>query len=406
MGNTLSLNRRIMKLARYPSVEAMLAQLTPSYPVFCLHPGRFRAQARRFLDNFPGTVLYAVKCNPLPSVLHALHAAGIRDFDTASLPEVALVHELFDDVTAYFHHPVKSRSAIQSAHEVYGVQFYAVDHADELAKLRQETHGAPVTAMIRLKTAPGYAVHELSTKFGATVEQAAALLRQARGIGMATGLSFHVGSQCRDPKAYEDAIQLAAETLAEARVPIECFNVGGGFPADYTCAPPPPLEDFLDAIKHAIAKFPILAGVKLMCEPGRALVADGASLLVQVQLRRDKLIYINDGIYGSLSEMIYDRSFIPPARRIRLPAGGDDRKVEDFTVFGPTCDANDRLPNPLRLPSDIREGDWIEIGQLGAYSNAVASKFNGFSADTYVEIADAGRPVQPDFSRVAASMAK
>ncbi len=404
--NQLPLNRHAMKLARYASVDAMLKSLAPSYPVYCLRPADFRRQAERFLDQFPGKVLYAVKCNPHPAVLRALHGAGIHDFDTASLPEIALVHELFDDVTAYFHHPVKSRPAIQSAHEIYGVQFYSVDHADELAKIHRETRGAPVVAMVRLKTAAGYSAFELSSKFGASPEQAAAILRQANAIGMATGISFHVGSQCRDPAAYSLAIKLAGETLDMARVPISWFNVGGGFPADYACNRPPPLEAYMAAIKKALAELRLPENVQLMCEPGRALVAEGCSLIVQVHLRRGQQLYVNDGVFGSLSELIYDRAFVPPVRAIRPGGATLGDALEDFTVFGPTCDANDRLPNPFALPADVREGDWIEIGQMGAYSNAVSSKFNGFSPETYVEIEERAAAAQPSLSRLAMSAAK
>lgn len=370
---------------RYSSTQAVIEALTPSYPVFCIFPDQLRTKAQEFCRLFPGKVLYAVKCNPHPLVMRALWAGGVRAFDTASLPEIALTKELFDEAECFFHHPVKNRAAIRAAHDVYGVEFFTVDHPNELTKIAEETRGAPVVAMVRLRTASGYATFDLSAKFGAEPDLAVELLRRAHAMGMRTGLAFHVGSQCRYPEAYAAAIQIAAEVRRAAGVPVGWLDVGGGFPAQYVETPAPPLAAFMAAIKTAVADHGF-HDLELLAEPGRALVADGCKLIVQVQLRKENQLYINDGIYGSISEVIYDKDFHPPMRVIRPQGPAPKNETKPFVFFGPTCDSNDRLPRSFELPEDVREGDWIEISQMGAYSVAVSSNFNGFSAETFVEI--------------------
>jgi ornithine decarboxylase len=376
-----------MARARYAKVEDMLAALEPSYPVYCLRPSVLRRSARRFLASFPGRVLYAVKCNPHPLVLRALHEAGISHFDTASLPEIALVRELFHDAEAYFHHPVKGRAQIESAHRVYGIRHYVVDHPVELAKLREATRDDDdIVALVRLATPGGLVEIDLSAKFGASPQLAAELLEQAAGAGMSTGLAFHVGSQCLSPGAYRTALEVVGEVLERAPAPLRFLNVGGGFPALYPNMRVAPLDEFLKAISEAVEALDLPAECELMCEPGRAMVADGCSLVVQVQLRKERQLYINDGVFGSLSELVATRIMVP-ARLIRLNQAVSHESAY-FTLFGPTCDSADVLPRRFRLPEDVREGDWIEFHQLGAYSNAAASRFNGFFPETFVEIED------------------
>ena len=378
-----------MKQASYANVEDMVAALEPSYPVYCLRPRVLEASARRFLELFPGRVLYAVKCNPHPLVLQAFHRAGIRAFDTASLPEVALVRELFDDVEAYFHHPVKGPAQIETAHHVYDVRHYVVDHPVELEKVRRATHGDPdVVVLVRVATPGGFAEVDLSTKFGATPRHAAELLEAASAHGLTTGLAFHPGSQCLSPDSYRTALEVVGEVLERTSTAIRYLDVGGGFPTSYPNMTVAPLEAFIAAIAAGRAKLDLPEDCELMCEPGRALVAEGCSLVTQVQLRKDRNLYINDGIFGSLSELVVTRIMLP-ARALRRQ-GPLSRESAYFTLFGPTCDSNDVLPRHFRLPEDLREGDWIEFGQVGAYSNAVATHFNGFYPETFVEIEDEG----------------
>jgi ornithine decarboxylase len=371
----------------FPDTHSVVSALEPSYPVYCVRPEVLEKNARRFLGQFPGTVLYAVKCNPHPLVLEALYRGGVRHFDTASLPEIAQIRESFDDAEAYFMHPVKARAVIRSAYTVYGIRHFVVDHENELDKVLDETGGEGVVIVVRLATPPAEGtLYHLAAKFGAQPADAVELLRLAARHGCRTGLAFHVGSQCGKPEAYRTALNLVGETIeAAGREPV-CVDVGGGFPASYRNMPMPPLEDYMEQIRAGLKDIRLKPAVEVLAEPGRALVAPGCSLLTQVQLRKGDQLYINDGIYGSLSELTQVGIELP-ARLIRAegrPSGG----TRAFKLNGPTCDSLDVLPSSFLLPDDAREGDWIEIDQLGAYSNALATHFNGFHPETFVEVFD------------------
>ncbi|HVM84414.1 MAG TPA: type III PLP-dependent enzyme [Candidatus Binatia bacterium] len=375
----------------FESVKAMVAALQPSYPVYCLRPEIIAETAKRFLDLFPGRVLYAVKCNPHPDVLRALYRAGIRHFDTASLPEIAQVRESFADGACYFMHPVKARAVIGTSARVYNIDTFVIDHPQELEKILAETKGSEgLTIYVRVKTPPAEGtLYHLAAKFGADVAEAAAMLKEAQSRGCRVGIAFHVGSQCLNPDAYRVALEIVGQVLDQAKVEIAGLDVGGGFPAAYLGTNMPPLEDFVGAIEAGVKRLNLRRDCVLMCEPGRALVAHAISVVTQVQLRKEDQLYINDGIYGSLSETV-DAGLKLPARLVRI---GDPSTApaRDFTLNGPTCDSLDVLPSPFALPEDVREGDWIEIDRVGAYSNALATRFNGFHPETMVTVHD--RPI-------------
>lgn len=376
-----------MKSRRFASVDQVVEVLDPSYPVLCVHPDRLARSADTFLKGFPGRVLYAVKCNPHPVVLRNLWQAGIRHFDTASLNEVALVHELLPDAECYFNHPVKGTAAIEAADHIYGIEAWVVDTVDELDKIEETVGKHPDVVQVRLQTASGYAAFDLSLKFGCSPAEAVDLLRDVQRRGFIPAVSFHVGSQCRTPEAYARAITEAGAVIREAGVPIRFLNVGGGFPAHYRGTQIAPLDTFFKVIREAAAKLDLPPECELMCEPGRALVVEGCTLLVQIHLRKGGSLYINDGVYGNLSELNIGK-LTPPVRLIRKGGKPMSREFAPFRIFGPTCDSIDVLPEPFVLPDDATDGDWIEIGQVGAYSNAVASSFNGFQTDAVVEIGD------------------
>ena len=378
--------------AVFPSVDAVVARARPTDPLLCLRPAVIAAAARRFAASFPGDVLYAVKCNPEPRVLRALWAGGIRHFDCASLPEVALVRRLLPGAEIHFMHPVKSRPAIHDAFHRYGITDFACDSADELAKILQETVpvglvGEPpiLGLFVRLALPKGGAVYDLSGKFGAPLDEAAGLLEAARPHAARLGIAFHVGSQCLEPGAYARAIALAGEAIAKCGVPVDVVDVGGGFPVSYPGMAPPPFGDYIAAIETAAAALP--ENIRLWAEPGRALVAGGGSVVLQVQLRRADTLFVNDGIYGNLSDA-GALGFRFPARRIRLGEADDAEELTDFALFGPTCDSADWMRGPFRLPADMREGDWIELGQLGGYGACLRTGFNGFGKADVVEVAD------------------
>jgi len=373
----------------FPDAVAVAAALRPSYPVYCLRPEVLKRRARVFLTQFPGEVLYAVKCNPHPLVLDALYAGGIRHFDTASLAEIAQVAETYVDAHTYFMHPVKGRAALRTANEVFGVEHFVVDHMDELDKVLEETRSRDLVIIVRITTPPSPGtLYHLSAKFGAAPDAAVDMLRRAEGAGCKVGIAFHVGSQCLRPDAYSIALDLCGQILARAGVEPVCIDVGGGFPADYVEMTAPPLQDFFDEIRKGLKANAVKPTVQIFCEPGRALVASGCSLLVQVQLRKGHQLYINDGIYGSLSETV-DAGIRFPARLIRLEGEEPSRETAAFVLNGPTCDSLDVLPGTFELPSDTDEGDWIEIDQVGAYSNALSTHFNGFFPETFVTVSDA-----------------
>lgn len=368
----------------YPDTRAVAEKLRPSYPVYCLNLKTLVDQVQIFLESFPGRVLYAVKCNPHPKIIKTLYESGIRHFDTASLPEIAQVRESHRDAVAYFMNPVKSRAVIKAAYDVYGVRHFVVDHQAELEKTLDITGGEDVVVHVRLKTPEAKALYNLASKFGAPPDEAVELLRTIRKEGIRVGLAFHVGSQCLKVNAYEQALELCGKVIDQAEVNLNYLDIGGGFPAYYPGMSIEPLRQYFHGIANKLKQLGLRNDCVLMCEPGRALVVDCCSLLVQVLLRKDEVIYINDGIYGSLSELALTPLELP-MRVIRLD-GEVSKTTKRLKIFGPTCDSLDVLPHDFDLPEDIREGDWLEIGQIGAYSNAVATRFNGFRAETFVEV--------------------
>jgi ornithine decarboxylase len=383
---------RPYRRAVLPSIDRVVAHSRPTNPLLCLSPAAMAAAARRFVDCFPGDVLYAVKCNPEPRVLRALWAGGVRHFDCASLAEVTLVRKLLPAAEIHFMHPVKARPAIREAFRRCDVTDFSFDGADELAKIMQET--VPIALVgdqpalglfVRLALPKSAAVYDLSGKFGVPPDEAVELLQAARPHAARLGIAFHVGSQCLDPGAYERAIALAAEVIADCRVPVDIVDVGGGFPVSYPDMTPS-LGAYITAIATAAETLP--SNVRLWAEPGRALVAGGGSVVVQVQQRRGDTLFVNDGIYGNLSDGGV-LGFRFPARRLRLGEVADAQEpAADFDLFGPTCDSAGRMRGPFRLPCDMREGDWIELGQLGAYGACLSTGFNGFGRVDLVEVAD------------------
>ncbi|MFK8021287.1 MAG: type III PLP-dependent enzyme [Pseudomonadales bacterium] len=373
-----------MKLANFASVEEVVDTLQPSYPVYCLRPDTIRAAAKLFLDHFPGRVLYAVKCNPNLEVMRLLHEAGIRHFDTASPREIALVRENFKDADCYYMHPVKGRAAIQLAHEVYRVDHYVIDHISELEKITEITGGGDASViLVRVKTPQHKALFKLADKFGCEVDEAIDLLRKVRDAGFQPGLAFHVGSQCQEPEAYASAMAVVDEIVKAAGVNLHYLDVGGGFPVDYVNDIPQPLTDYFDVIRDSAKKLNLRGDCTLMCEPGRALVASGCTLIVQVHLRKGDDLYINDGVYHSLSETMVCGLELPMRLIRKTPS---EAKLIPYKIYGPTCDCTDVLQKRVMLPADVKEGDWIEIGQAGAYTNSMSTQFNGFYPETFVTV--------------------
>ena len=376
-------------LPRFASIEDLIRKQKPGAPVYALFPEKFRTAARRFLDAFPGDTLFAIKANPAPHVLDQVHAAGIRHFDTASLAEIELVRGRFPDANCHFMAPVRAPGAAHAAFTKHGVTDFVVDCDYELDKLLAETNaGKRLRVFVRIATPLGGAVLELSSKFGTTPDDAARLLKRVIEAGATPALTFHVGSQCLSPFSYAQAIERARRTAAIAGAPIAALDIGGGFPGPYQGNDVPPYHWYFDTVKEALATLPEGEKLPVMCEPGRALVAEGVSLVTQVILRKGDKLYINDGIYGSFDELTLPgwtadypiRVFAldGTGRVLTEPAGNTA-----FRVYGPTCDTLDVLPRPLMLPETIGPGDFIVFDAIGAYSVAVRTNFNGFYPDQW-----------------------
>jgi len=383
---------------RRPTVDELVARERPEEPMHCLRPATVTATARAFVEAFPGDVMYAVKCNPDPTMLRALHAGGLHHFDCASIAEVRLVRQLFPAAVIHFMHPVKARGAIREAWSQFGVRNFVLDTADELAKIRAEIAATgvagPLGLIVRLALPKGNAALDLSGKFGAAPDAAAELLRAARPHAALLGLSFHVGSQCQDPLAWRSAIALSGTVIADAGVPLDVLDIGGGFPARYPDMEAPPLGAFVAEIEAGVEALG-LPDLRLWAEPGRALVAAGASVVVQVQLRRGDALYVSDGTYGSLADA-GTPGFRYPVRLVRPDGAAPSGHMVGFSLFGPTCDSADRMCGPFVLPADVQEGDWIEIGQLGAYGACMRTAFNGFDRALMAEVRDPPLLYEPD----------
>ena len=357
----------------YTSSDSAVKHLQPENPVILYRPHALKRAVDTFLNGFNGDVMYAVKTNPDEYVLKDLWAHGIRRFDAASLHEVAMVRGMFPEAEIFFMHTVKSRKAIREAYSTYGVRNFSLDSQDELDKIMQETSNAADLALhVRLAIPNTYAELALTDKFGAAQAEAVQLLKNVRAIAQSAGVCFHVGSQSMHPDAYRLAIKLAKQVVKASGVRIDTFDVGGGFPSIYPGMTPPPMHEYFEAIHEATKDL----NCTLLAEPGRALVAESGSVLVRVELRKGNFLYINDGTYGSLFDAGQPK-WLYPCRVLNRKGGSEE--IEGFSFYGPTCDTMDFMKGPFMLPSDIQEGDYIEIGQLGAYGRTMATRFNGFA---------------------------
>jgi len=368
--------------------EAVRA-LAPEGPMAIARPHRVKAAAEWFKANLPADIYYAVKANPSTWALDALWEAGIRGFDVASEGEVKLVAERFGpEAKLAFMHPVKSRRAIARAYHDHGVRTFVLDCEQELAKILEETNGAKdLTLIVRLAVSNDGASLPLAAKFGASPEAAPELLRLARGATEELmGVSFHVGSQCMRPVAYTAAMMEANRAIIRAGVLVDVVDVGGGFPARYPGMEPPQMEAYAREVRDTFERMFIAQNAQLWAEPGRALVAEAGSIVTRVDLRKGDALYLNDGAYGNLFDATHVKWPFPVKL---LRDGGSRAKTAPFRFYGPTCDSIDAAQGPFELPADVGEGDYIEIGMLGAYGVAMSTRFNGFGETLTVTSQDA-----------------
>jgi ornithine decarboxylase len=389
-------------MEKFRSALEMVTALKPEKPVFAARPHAAGRAARWFTKNFPGEVAYAYKANSSVFLLGALYGAGITQFDVASIAELEDAATI-PGVRLHFMHPVKSRLAIRKAYFDYDIKCFALDSEDELQKIVEETGGAKdLELFVRIAVPAKNSRIPLERKFGVTGQKAARLLMKTRQVADELGLTFHVGSQTTTPDAYAMAFEELKKLIVKAGVVVDAIDVGGGFPSRYTDSVPARLSDFIDVIKTSLEKMPVTEHCRLICEPGRALVAEAESLIVKVDLRKGDELYINDGGYGAL----YDSAqlgFVFPVRLIR--EGLDPNEpLKAFEFWGPTCDSIDHMKGPFLLPACVREGDYIEIGNIGAYGRALSTRFNGYG--DYIDVILQDEPMYSIYTEEAQGLAK
>ncbi|MDA1197473.1 MAG: type III PLP-dependent enzyme [Proteobacteria bacterium] len=374
-------------MQKFKDVNELVNTLKPDYPVYCIRPESIKISTQLFKNNFPGKVLYAVKTNPNEEVLKHIINNGIENFDAASINEILLIKNLKPDAHIYFMHTVKSRNDISEAYYNLGIRDFALDTKDELVKILEATQYAKdLTLYVRIAISNEHAEIDLSRKFGAHASEALGLVRLCKEHANKLGISFHVGSQCMHKISFAKAISEIGNIIRKTKIIPHIINVGGGFPSIYPDLNPEPIESYLDEIKKSIANLNLPVTPELICEPGRAIVAESGSTIVKVNLRKKQKLYINDGTYGTLFDAGVP-NFILPSRIIRN-GRVQSRKLTAFNFYGPTCDSMDFMKGPFLLPNNIKEGDYIELGQLGAYGLTFRTKFNGFYSDEIFELAD------------------
>jgi len=370
---------------QFADVRELLSVERPKNPVYCIYPHIYLATARHFLGGFPGRVLYAVKANSDPQVLRLLTEAGICHFDCASLPEIELIHSINPDATKYFMIPTRIRGAAATAQKKYGVRHFLVDHMSGLSQLTEEIEPPRSVIFARMAVHHESAMEDLSVRFGAPPDEMPALLTAIRDTGAEPALAFNVGSSVTDPEAYRYAISVAKSVLEQLPFRIRLIDVGGGYPKSYPNFLVPELEEYFSAVAESAAGLPLADNAEVLGEPGRALAAPGLSAVVEVLLRKDNRLFINDGMFGVFWVLRIDGHNGYPVRTYRdaLPHEGE---TMDFQLSGPTCDSTDTLPGLVPLPVDIRAGDYLEFGNIGAYSISGRTDFNGYYSDRIVTI--------------------
>ena len=377
----------------YADAAAVAKVMEPEEAVFCFSTARLRERLALFTEGFPGVVSFAVKSNPSREVAAALSEAGLTHWDVASVHEMALVHSVQPDAHFHYHNPVKSRRETSDAYNIYGCRRFAVDAREEVAKIAAivgNDRSVEMAVRIVLPRDRAASAHDFSTKFGAPEHIAIELLQDIERRGYVPVITFHPGSQARDPAVYVRHIEAAHRIAKAAGVHIGKLNVGGGFPASYPLSKPAPLASFFSAIAEATTRhFGKGTEPELECEPGRGLVANAMSLLTRIKLvcSDGDDIFLNDGVYGGLMEFMQVPELQPPYRVIRngeVLAG----PTKPWKVFGPTCDPLDVLPAMLDLPVGIRDEDYIEFGTLGAYGIATSTMFNGYGDHAVVPVGE------------------
>ncbi len=374
-------------MQKFKSVDELVNQLKPTEPVYCIRRNSIRLASKFFKNKFPGKILYAVKTNPHPVVLQTLLDSGVKHYDVASIKEIETIKNLNSEVECSYMHTVKSREDIKEAYFKYNIKTFALDTKDELIKIIESTNQAKdLKLFVRVSVSNEHAEIDLSKKFGAITSEAAGLLRLGKQYADKLGLSFHVGSQCMHPISYAKGISEIGNIIKRTKIVPDIINVGGGFPTIYPDLVPQSMQSYFDEISKSLKNLKLQKLPEIICEPGRSLVAESGSTIVRVNLRKKQKLYINDGTYGTLFDagtpnIVYPSRVIKNGRVI-------SKKLTSFDFYGPTCDSMDYMKGPFILPNNIKENDYIELGQLGAYGLTFRTQFNGFYSDQIFEVED------------------
>ena len=374
-------------MQKFKSVEELVNQLKPTEPVYCIRKKSIQLASKYFQNKFPGKVLYAVKTNPHPIVLKTIIESGVENFDVASIKEIEVIKKIKPNAKCSYMHTVKSRESIKEAYFKHKIKSFSLDTKDELIKIIESTNQAKdLELFVRVAVSNEHAEIDLSKKFGAINSEATGLLRLAKQYAKKIGLSFHVGSQCMHPISYAKGILEIGNIIKKTKIVPDVINIGGGFPTIYPDLVPQSLDNYFDEIKKNLKNLNLKKLPKIICEPGRAIVAESGSTIVRVNLRKKQKLYINDGTYGTLFDagvpnIVYPSKLITSGRII-------SKKLTSFDFYGPTCDSMDYMKGPFILPKNIKENDYIELGQLGAYGLTFRTQFNGYYSDSIYEVED------------------
>ena len=374
-------------MEKFKSVEELVNRLKPTEPVYCIRKNSIQLASKYFQRKFPGKILYAVKTNPHVLVLKSLISSGIENFDVASIKEIETIKKLKPDAKCSYMHTVKSRESIKEAYFKYGVKSFSLDTKDELIKIIESTNNAnDLELFVRVAVSNEHAEIDLSKKFGASTTEATGLLRLTKQYSKKIGLSFHVGSQCMHPISYTKGISEIGNIIKKTKIVPDVLNLGGGFPTIYPDLIPQSIDSYFNEIKKSLENLRLEKLPEIICEPGRALVAESGSTIVRVDLRKKQKLFINDGTYGTLFEggtpnIVFPAKLITNGRLV-------SKKLTSFDFYGPTCDSMDYMKGPFILPNNIKENDYIELGQLGAYGLTFRTQFNGYYSDKIYEVED------------------
>ena len=374
-------------MKKFKSVETLIYQLKPNDPVYCIRKQPIHTASKFFQKNFPGSILYAVKTNPNKHVLKTVLESGINQFDVASIKEIKAIKTLNNDVKCSYMHTVKSRDSIKEAYFKYDIKTFALDSKDELIKIIEMTNYAKdLELFVRVSVSNEHAEIDLSKKFGAITSDAVGLLRLTKQYAKRIGISFHVGSQCMHPISYSKGIEEIGKIIKKTKIYPDYINIGGGFPTIYPDLISQPLINYFEEIRKSLKSLNLDKMPNIICEPGRAIVAESGSTIVKVILRKKQKLFINDGTYGTLFDagvpnIVYPSKLITNGRAL-------SKKMTAFDFYGPTCDSMDYMKGPFLLPNNVKEGDYIELGQLGAYGLTFRTEFNGFYSNEIYEVDD------------------